>query len=260
MNNDEQIVDLILKESEKLENYLNKDLLVRFSKMHNVSEEENLFFLKQEVVAKNSYFLNVKKKYVLHIVNKEKVSVDKLFIKGLVTQRSDYPSITRNKIRRLCEILVKEEHKNKFVIVRQFVEDSRNELLKLCIEHSPTVARPVSFSKNIEDYTKIPPQIKAMNMWNDLMYHYFVRGTKGYLFKILGIDLNKAPEKVVRNAHNYLKQDSIAIPYEEEKLPDWIIVDVKKMMNFAWEDRINEFLKPIQHLVSEKKEEEIDLF
>ena len=44
---------------------------------------------------------------------------------------------------------------------------------------------------------------------------------------------------------NGVKIDTIVIPDEESKLPDYFIPDVKAILKFAWTDRYNLMLEPI---------------
>lgn len=257
---EEDIVNIILEESGVLEDVLNEDLLIRFGKLHNIPPEQNLFKLKQELVARKSYFLNVKKKYALHIINNEGVPVDELYIKGLVTQRSDYPSMTREKIKEILLLLVKKEGYN-FKDIATLIEDTRKKFVELCIKGDPSVARPVSFNKHLHEYKRIPPQVLGMLFWNKTMYHYFVKGTRGYLFKILGINYTKAPEKIKKLRGDLENIDCVVLPYEEERLPDFFDINVDAMMNFCWEDRVDELLHPVRSSIDTRyKDSEISLF
>jgi len=242
----------IIEESRKIEKVLNDYFLVEFSKRHNISEKNNLFNLKQEVIAKKGYFSDVKKKYALHITNEEGVEKDKLFIKGLITQRSDYPSVTKERFMTLIEMLVKTEKPN-FKEIRKFIDDTRMEITKLCKNHDATISRPVSFSKKISEYKSIPYQVLAMQLWNECEYNYFSHGTKGKLFSIKGVDMSIAPKKVRDNYEKLQTSDYIVIPLEMEFLPEYYIVDVKKMVGFAWDERIIEFIRPIVNLIYQKE-------
>ena len=257
---EEDIVKIILKESNILEDVLNEDLLIKFGKLHNIPPEQNLFKLKQELIARKSYFLNVKKKYALHIINNEGVTVDDLYIKGLVTQRSDYPSMTREKIKEILLLLVKEKD-YKFKDIANLIEDTRKKFVQLCIKGDPSIARPVSFNKHLHEYKRVPPQVLGMFFWNKTMYNYFVKGTRGYLFKIFGIDYTKAPDKVKKLKGELEDIDCVVLPYEEERLPDFFVINVDAMMNFCWEDRVDELLEPIRSSIDLRyKGSEISLF
>ena len=248
---EEKKTEIILSESKKIEDVLNKDLLKTFGILHNIGDEFNLFRLKQEVIAKKGLFLDIKKKYALHIINKEGVPVDKLFIKGLVTERADYPSMTRKKIKQIVDMILKTENTN-FTELATFIETSKIEIEELCKKRTKESAQPVKYNK--AEYKKVPWQVLAMELWNKTMYNYFVPGTKGYLFRIKGIDLSSCPESVSKQM-DYIyskKVKYIAIPIEEEVLPEFFDLDLKAMMKFCWYDRIDEILKPIENMVYQK--------
>ncbi len=237
---DEQITKLVLEESNELEKFLNDDLLPRFASLHNIKPAYNRFSLKQEIVARSAFLLPVKKHYALNITNQEGVPVDEMEIKGLVTQRSDYPSYSKQKIRELLELLVSINFDKKKI--RELVETEEKNIRTMCEYGLPTIARPVSYSKNKKEYKKIPIQIIGMDLWNELEYNWFVPGTRGYLFKILGIDFDKAPEKICMKEDKLkkTKMQYIVLPMEEERLPPYYIIDVEAMFKFAWADRVTE--------------------
>ena len=94
---------------------------------------------------------------------------------------------------------------------------------------------------------------------NKIHYQIFEKGVKGYLFQVDGIDLERAPDRVKRNYEkNFIntgeKFNVIGIPDEEIGLPDYYIVNWKKMLKFAWTDRVESFLKPLMELSTPKDE------
>ena len=243
----QKIIELIIEESRKIENILNGELLGKFGELHNVSPENNKLFLKQEIVARRGYFFDTKKKYALNVVSKEGVNVDELVTIGLVTRRSDYPSATKEKIQELLNLIVMSED---FDIkkIREFVKRSREEMHTLCERGDKTIGRPATYTKDLNKYIgNIPHHIKAMELWNKCEYDYFTVGSKGYIFRIKGLDLSKAPKKAYSIGANLSdKSKYIALPYEEERLPDYFIIDVDAMMKFSWNDRESELLCPIK--------------
>lgn len=240
----ENITQKVLDTSRELEKFLNDDLLKRFGNLHNIDPKYNRFFLKQEIVARGAYFLNVKKKYALHITNQEGVDVDEMDVKGLVTRRSDYPSYPKEKIAELLELLVSEDFDRKKI--RELVDRETEIIRKKCEDGLKEIARPVSYTKDKKDYKKEPIQIIGMDFWNEIEYEHFFPGTKGYLFKITGVDFNIAPKRVLEKQNQIQSKSKlqyIVLPMEEEKLPDYYIIDVNAMLKFAWTDRINELLE-----------------
>jgi len=252
VNKDEKIVDLIINESKKLQDILNNELLDKFIKLHNIPKDRSKFFAKQEIVAKRGYFLDVKKRYALRIVDKEGVPVDKIEEKGLVTRRSDYPSLTKERLKVIFNYLLKED-KIPFGLISKHISETDLEMKGVIMKGLKCISRPVSFSKELETYKKIPYQVKGMETWNTLEYKYFVPGTKGYLFRITGVDPYIAPKRI-QNRINRIKEFRwIAIPYEEDILPNYYKIDVESMLGVAWRDRVNEFLRPVLPQINKRE-------
>jgi hypothetical protein len=252
---EQEKTSLILEHSKRMEKILNENFLKRFGEMHNIDESSNIFGLKQEVIADNGLFLSVKKKYALHIINKEGVPKDELFIKGMVTERSDYPSITRQKIKRIIEMILTNESIN-FSKVFDEIKKEENEIYEMCKSRSTAVGRPVKYNSKV--YIKEPSHVIAMKLWNRLMYSYFVPGTKGYLFRIKGVDFSKCENKDILDEMefvNAMKPHFVVVPQEEPILPEFFILDMEAMMNFCWHDRIKEILVPIEKMIQNKKED-----
>ena len=84
------------------------------------------------------------------------------------------------------------------------------------------------------------------------------------MFYISGIDKFKAPSRVLEKLNDYKskKFGAIAIPYEEDSLPEYYTIDIEKTLKFAWEDRVNELLAPISKQIelADKTEDDDDDF
>lgn len=89
--------------------------------------------------------------------------------------------------------------------------------------------------------------------WNNLVYNIFASGSKGYLFNVKGLDLERAPKEVQENYNKHflskgLKLDIIVVPEDEPRLPNYFIVDRKEMLDKSWIDRHEILLKPLIHV------------
>jgi len=246
---EKDIVDIILKKSKDIEEITNNYFLNMFGKLHNIPDKYNRFKVKQEVVAKRGYFLSVKKKYALWIINAEGVPVQEMDIKGIAIKRSDYSVITKVMISDILDAILK-ENKISFLKINKLINDYKIKIEDLALDRSKDIARPVTFSKNSEEYkARIPSHVKSMLFWNEMEYFHFSSGTKGYQFIIRGIDPYKAPKRVRDNYFEYTinnkDQDRISIPYEEEKLPDYYVIDLERTLEFNWKNRVEELLEPI---------------
>lgn len=251
MKKDDDVIDLIIRESKKLQDVLNNELLDKFIKLHNIPKDKSQFFSKQEIVAKRGYFLDVKKRYALRIVNKEGVPVEEIEEKGLITRRSDYPSLTKEKLKHIFDLLLKED-KISFKSISEYIRNTEIEIKTHIMRGEKCIARPASFSKELSSYKKIPYQVDGMEAWNILEYKYFVPGTKGYLFRITGIDPYIAPKRVSDNINKLKEIRWMVIPYEEDCLPNYYKIDVDAMIAVSWTDRVNEFLRPVLPKINKK--------
>jgi len=239
---DPEIVSKVLGCCKDLEKILNEELLIDFVKLHNIDPKYSYLNLKQEVVADRALFPDVKKRYCLHIINKDGREVNEYDIKGICVKRSEYPDKTKEYIMQLLDLILLPKQL-KFHEVRDFILDKRSEMIDLCVNGDPSIARMASFSRPIEEYKngKVPSHVQGMILWNNLEYEYFFHGTKGRLFPIRGIDENKAPTHVQEKKHLINeKNTNIVIPEDVEKLPDYYIVDIEKMIDYCWNDRVKE--------------------
>ena len=136
--------------------------------------------------------------------------------------------------------------------VDELVEKSKIEMLNLIDERCNSMVKVVSYSKPLNQYKKMPQHIKAMLIWNCLMDEDFRYGSKGKLWPISGIDLDKAPESVKCKFNDeFLKKfkhkdlDCICIPEDVDKLPVWFIPDVKKIISYSCDDRVGNLTEPL---------------
>jgi hypothetical protein len=95
LNNQEEVISKILELATELQIMANKFIGDFARESFNLGEDNPHYFeLKQEVVLDRGYFAG-KRRYAMHIVNKEGVSVDELDVKGLDLMKSNFPPIFR---------------------------------------------------------------------------------------------------------------------------------------------------------------------
>ena len=92
----ETIVQEVLKVATEIQKLANENLHSLVKELFNVNypDEPHYFELKQEVVLDRGYFAG-KRRYAMHIVNKEGVPVDELDVKGLDLMKSNFPPLFR---------------------------------------------------------------------------------------------------------------------------------------------------------------------
>jgi DNA polymerase elongation subunit (family B) len=195
------------------------------------------------------YALNAKKKYASRIISQEGKDINEVDVKGLEIKRSEIPLRSQIMLREILDVILDEKNtkvdiKNK---VNKITKEARDDIYKLASEGNLDVAKVVSYSKKMEEYKVMPQHLLGMLTWNELCgKEEFKYGSKGKLFNVLGIDLNKAPKDVVDNYYNnYLKKfpdtpiESIVIPEGVNKMPDYFVIDMPKTVEYCCDDRIN---------------------
>ncbi len=250
----EKVAQLVLDEAQKIQEGPIRALLAEFGNLHNIDPQHNFFDAKQEVVADVGYFPGPKKKYALHLVNAEGVVVDEREDKGLIVRRSDYPQFTKEKVAELLALLV-EAKSLSFSKVREHIDKTRGEIIELIELGDRQIARPVSFTKPLSQYSVMPMHIKGMLLFNEIEYNYFEPGVRGYMYRIRGIDQNLAPDHVRSRLPMVTIANNIVIPFEEDRLPEYYIIDKAAMLDFTWDDRVNELITPIKGKLGYKSDE-----
>jgi len=179
---------------------------------------------------------------------------------GLEVKRSDFPSKTKEFLTELTELILKGD-KFSITSIFRFIERKEKEFISLIRQGDKPVSRPVTFGKEIKQYKIIPQAVRAMIVWNELMYDIHVPGSRAYMFWIKGIDFDKVPTNLqtkMRMKCDELKKkwkkiDVIAIPDEEPRLPEFFVPDVHKSLKFVFKDRYNLLLEPIVELTQQRE-------
>ena len=241
-------LDIIDDLNKKVQNYLNNDLMNTIVKKHNVDESKNRLVLKNELVIKRGLYL-AKKRYVNYVISQEGNPVDEVKAMGLETKRSDFSILTKDYLKEVIDLIIKSKILSVPKIV-DFVKEKEKIFLKAIASGITNIGRPVSFSKKLKEYKVLPQGVRGMLAWNDLEYKTFDVGSRGYLFKLKGIDLDKAPEEIRLNYDkNFLKKgvklDVLVVPEEVSNVPPYYIIDVKTMLDFTWTDRYNLLISPL---------------
>jgi uracil-DNA glycosylase family 4 len=240
-------VDEILKICKQVEEFLNKDKIVEVVKKHNSDLDFNRLALKNELVISRGLFL-AKKRYAIRVVNQEGKTKDAINYMGVEIKRSDYPSKSKEFLAELCELVLKSD-KIAPLKIASYIKQKEKEFMTLVKAGDKRVARPVSYGKKLEDYKTLSQAVKAMEAWNKIMYDIHKTGAKAYMYWVKGIDPEKAPQDVVERYEKFVREGNklevIAIPDEEERLPEFFNIDMKASMKFVFTDRHELMLKPL---------------
>jgi DNA polymerase elongation subunit (family B) len=234
----------------EIQDFLNKTLMGDMCRIHNLPADISMLQLKNEFLFSKYYTLNVKKKYATKVISQEGRRLNFIDIKGLEINRSDFSEITKEILEYVLNKILDDEFS--LVHIMDYIEKSKVRVAEMASEGLFKIAKTVAFSKPLKEYKTITQNIKGMMMWNDLVNDDFHHGDRGYLFPILGIDLDKAPQSVKDNYNskflaNYSANDlkAIVIPESEEKLPDYFIPNIKQIVSFSVTDRTDLLLEPL---------------
>jgi len=174
---------------------------------------------------------------------------DETVMMGLDPKRSDYPSYTKECLTELIQMILKSD-KVSLSKLNRFVKEKEKIFIDKIRKGDPTIARPVGWNKDLKEYKKLTASVEGMLFWNAVEYHAFDKGSRGYLFRLSGVDQMSAPEDVIMKHSKYLKNakkdpNYIVLPIDEPHLPTYFHVDMKDMLKFAWIDRYSLILKSL---------------
>ena len=239
----------VLNAVTEVQKYINGTILPKLLVKHNVKMNKSQMYLKNEFLMDRYYALNAKKKYASHIISQEGKSIDEIDVKGLEIKRSEIPLRSQQMLRDILDVIldVKNTKMDIKTKVKKIENDTRKEMSDLTLNGDISIAKVVSYSKKPDEYKVMPQHLLGMYTWNCLVgQEEFKYGSKGKLFNVLGIDLNKAPKQIVDNYYNnYLKKfpntqiEAIVIPEGVNKLPDYFIVDLKTTIKYCCDDRVD---------------------
>lgn len=105
---DEEKIQLILEESKRIEDYVNKRTIKECQYEDYNSQVDDFFIgFKQEIIAKTALFVK-KKKYAYWVVNEEGTPTDKLAVTGLEIVRSDSGEAVRERMKAIYDMILRD--------------------------------------------------------------------------------------------------------------------------------------------------------
>ena len=128
--------DAINAHCESIQNFLNKDIMSDLVKRHNVDPEHSALELKNELICSRGLFL-AKKHYVTRVIMQEGSVVDKMNYMGVAIKRSDYPSQTKEFLKELLDIVMKDEKFSMKKVMNFFT--TQTHMFALCKRHRKMV-------------------------------------------------------------------------------------------------------------------------
>ena len=238
----------VLKEVSKLQDYVNKVAIPSLLKKHHINLDKSQMYLKNEFLMDRFYALDAKKKYASHIISQEGKTIDEVDVKGLEIKRSEVPPRSQKMLRDMLDVILDEKN-SKIEIKKKLdniVNESREDMKRLAMAGDSSIAKTVSYSKHLEEYkgNAIKQHIQGMMAWNALVgYDEFQFKSKGKLFNVMGIELDKAPKDIVENYYkNYMRLypnipiEAIVVP-EGQNLPNYFKINLNKTIKYSCDDR-----------------------
>ena len=237
----------VLDELKSVQNYINKVILPSVLKHHLIKPERSQMYFKNEFLMSRYYALNAKKKYASHVISQEGKDINEIDIKGLEIKRSEIPVCSQKMLKEMVDVILDDNNSKSDIKkkIQKIVDDNRQIITDNALNGTLDIAKVVSYSKKPEEYKVTPQHLLGMWTWNCLMnVEEFKYGSKGKLFNVLGIDLNKAPKDIQDNYYNiYCKKfpntpiEAIVLPESVQKLPDYFIIDLKQTIKYCCDDR-----------------------
>ena len=243
LNNKDEVIPKILEIATELQNMANKFIGDFCREAFNIKiNEPHYFELKQEVVLDRGYFAG-KRRYAIHIVNKEGVTTDELDMKGLDLMKSNFPPLFRKFGEHILnEIMFGTKKSNIDTQVLEFRESLRTvgweqilkptglKKMKEYIASGPTSGE--IFSKL---GLKCPINTKAAIYYNDLLrfkgldkkHPTFQIGDKmyiGYLkenpyrIDVIGFNGHSDPPEIMEFIEKYIDRDGLFDSVMKNKL------------------------------------------
>ncbi len=234
---------------DQIQEYLNKDIMKMIVDSHNVPLEFNKLDLKNELIIRRGLFL-AKKRYVINVTNNEGRKVNEMNYMGLDVKRSDFPSASKELLKQIVNLIMDSKTVS-INRINQFINEQEYIFRELIKNGDKTIGKPVGYGKKLKNYKVVPQGVRALETFNKISYHAHDVGSRGYMFRINGLDCEKAPDDVIKNYNKFIKDGNklevVAIPDEEPKLPNYYIPDIKGNLKFTFQDRYELLLAPINY-------------
>ena len=199
------------------------------------SDRSDVIQTDREAVADKAYFLG-KKMYVMHLVDMEGISVDKLKIMGVAIKKSDTPKVIQKMLTDLVELLM---DKKSYEDIKKFIDIFEKEYHNMSFSD---IGKPMSV-KSLKKY-----EIKHQETGSMKAFPYHVRASMYYNSLCGSSDTKIVSGDKIRIVYlNHPTFKYIAVPVDAAVLPSFIDnFDVNWKQQ--WETvmkKINIFLTPI---------------
>lgn len=161
---DSGFVDKTLEIAKEVEELINNSYSIYAKRYHNVNT--HTWRIKQEMVGKRAFWGSAKKRYAMHIINKNGLPVDEVEIKGFDVVRSSFPKIFRSTMRQMIiDVLNDVSKDNLNQKVRTFKKEyKQSPIWDIML---PTSVKEISKYKTATK--NIPIHVKSAQNYNKLL-------------------------------------------------------------------------------------------
>jgi DNA polymerase elongation subunit (family B) len=198
----------------------------------------------REIVSDRGIFVD-KKRYILHLVNLDGKTVDKLKVMGLDTKKTTIPKPVANKLNNFIERFLKGEE---WDVIANEIADYR-EYLRNCNDIAllglPKGVKKVEYYTNMYNTGQkctIPGHVSASILYNRCLEQYEDHASDKVISGM------KIRCYYITNSFNKFK--SIALPVDLKQIPDWFFsdfqIDVDKHIERLVDKPLDNILKAIQ--------------
>ena len=236
---DEEKIQWIIKISTQMEKYIDNRIFheVQLGDYNSQVHDFKIGF-KQEIIAKSALFIK-KKKYSYHLVNKEGVPKDELKTTGLEIVRSDSSEAVRPRLKKVMEMIVKQEpDKDIAAIIRKY----RKELREMTPEELAANVGINNIRKYLSSGNPIkgtPWHVRGVHNYRKLLEHLDIKNKYGDIYEGL-----KA--KVIYVKKNPFEVDIITFQEWPTEFEDVIQYDHETMIDKFFINKIRTLLEPLE--------------
>ncbi len=204
------VADYVTSETNKTFNKLMRD---RFLCTEGF---DNIITASREVVADRGIFVD-KKRYVLHVVDNEGVTTDKLKVMGLDTKKTTLPAVVSKCLNKFVERLLKGEEWDIIATdIVEYKEELRNATDIMTIGLPKGVRKVEEYTDQYKIYgdgVRLPGHVAASIFYNECLEKYEDRDSVPI---VTGMKI-----KVFYLTQKYGRFKSIAIPTDTKVAPEW---------------------------------------
>ena len=219
---DQEFVQKTLEIAKEVEDVVNRSYLIYANKYHCV--KNHTWKIKQEMVGRRAFWGSAKKRYAMHIINKNSIPVDEIEVKGLDIVRSSFPKIFRKEMNDLIhnilhDVTLDELNSRVRAFKNEYFSTPINDILlptsvKDMGKYRGTPKGTPIHVKSAQNYNKLLDlfQITSMPPIDDgdkILYGYLQKNPYGFETLALKGFGEENPPEIIEFLEKYVDRDKI---------------------------------------------------